>query len=136
MLNQKWFWIRTPHAISIVVSPHCRITTVLTTFPSLHSISPLTCAFFEIHYTCFDENGKKLESTHDGGPAPTIRLGGGDVLKALEKAFTGMAAGERITVCDAQGTDYTCVLTDFLPDRVLARVESSQPTETEPPQTS
>ena len=52
----------------------------------------------QIHYTCFDEDGKKLESTHDGGPAPTITLGGGDVLKALEKAFTGMAAGERKTV--------------------------------------
>ena len=24
-----------------------------------------------------------------------------------------MAAGERITVCDAQGTDYLCVLTVF-----------------------
>lgn len=52
----------------------------------------------QIHYTCFDEDGKKLESTHDGGPAPTIMLGGGDVLKALEKAFTGMAVGERKTV--------------------------------------
>ena len=52
----------------------------------------------QIHYTCFDEDGKQLETTHDGGPAPTIRLGGGDVLKALEKAFTGMAAGERKTV--------------------------------------
>ena len=52
----------------------------------------------QIHYTCFDEDGKKLESTHDGGPPPTITLGGGDVLKALEKAFTGMAAGERKTV--------------------------------------
>ena len=52
----------------------------------------------QIHYTCFDEDGKKLESTHDGGPAPTITLGGGDVLKALEKAFTGMAAGERKNV--------------------------------------
>ena len=44
-----------------------------------------------------------------------------------------MAAGERITVCDAEGTDYECVLTDFLPDRVLARVEDSHPSETEPP---
>lgn len=44
-----------------------------------------------------------------------------------------MAAGEHITVCDAQGTDYDCVLTDFLPDRVLARVEKTRPTETEPP---
>lgn len=52
----------------------------------------------QIHYTCFDEDGKKLESTHDGGPAPTIILGKGDVLKALEKAFTGMAAGQRKTV--------------------------------------
>ena len=52
----------------------------------------------QIHYTCFDEDGKKLESTLDGGPAPTIILGKGDVLKALEKAFTGMAAGQRKTV--------------------------------------
>ena len=57
----------------------------------------------QIHYTCFDEDGKKLESTHDGGPAPTITLGGGDVLKALEKAFTGMAAGERKTVTLERG---------------------------------
>lgn len=44
-----------------------------------------------------------------------------------------MAAGEQITVCDADGTDYDCVLTDFLSDRVLARVEGSHPSETEPP---
>lgn len=44
-----------------------------------------------------------------------------------------MAAGERITVCDAQGTDYLCVLTGFLPDRVLANVVETRPTETEPP---
>lgn len=44
-----------------------------------------------------------------------------------------MAAGEHITVCDRQGTDYDCRLTDFLTDRVLARVEAQSPTETEPP---
>ncbi len=44
-----------------------------------------------------------------------------------------MAAGEHITVCDAEGTDYDCVLTDFLPDCVIARVESSCPSATEPP---
>lgn len=44
-----------------------------------------------------------------------------------------MAAGEHVTVCDTEGTDYECVLTDFLPDRVLARVEDSRPSETEPP---
>ena len=74
----------------------------------------------QIHYTCFDENGKKLESTHDGGPAPTIRLGGGDVLKALEKAFTGMAAGERKTVTlepkDAFPYDEDLV-TEITPDK-------------------
>ncbi len=47
-----------------------------------------------------------------------------------------MAAGESVTVCDQQGTDYHCVLTDFLPDRVLARVESEKPTSTEPPYTA
>ncbi|MCR5382520.1 MAG: FKBP-type peptidyl-prolyl cis-trans isomerase [Lentisphaeria bacterium] len=74
----------------------------------------------QIHYTCFDEDGKKLESTHDGGPAPTIRLGGGDVLKALEKAFTGMAAGERKTVTlepkDAFPYDEDLV-TEITPDK-------------------
>lgn len=47
-----------------------------------------------------------------------------------------MAAGERITVCDCLGTDYDCVLTDFLPDRVLAKVEAESPTQTEPPYTA
>ena len=74
----------------------------------------------QIHYTCFDEDGKKLESTHDGGPAPTIRLGGGDVLKALEKAFTGMAVGERKTVTlepkDAFPYDEDLV-TEITPDK-------------------
>lgn len=44
-----------------------------------------------------------------------------------------MAVGERITVCDAEGTDYDCVLTDFLPECVCARVEIERPSETEPP---
>ena len=74
----------------------------------------------QIHYTCFDEDGKKLESTHDGGPAPTITLGDGDVLKALEKAFTGMAAGERKTVTlepkDAFPYDEDLV-TEITPDK-------------------
>ncbi|MBR6059234.1 MAG: FKBP-type peptidyl-prolyl cis-trans isomerase [Victivallales bacterium] len=52
----------------------------------------------QIHYICRDEDGKQLETTHDGGPAPTITLGDGDVLEALEKVLTGMSAGERKTV--------------------------------------
>lgn len=44
-----------------------------------------------------------------------------------------MAAGERITVCDMQKTEYDCELYAFLPDRVLARVLSSRPSDTEPP---
>ena len=47
-----------------------------------------------------------------------------------------MAAGEHITVCDCAGTDYDCVLTGFLPDRVLAKVEVESPTHTEPPYTA
>ncbi len=47
-----------------------------------------------------------------------------------------MAAGEHITICDQKGTDYDCVLTDFLPDRVLAMVETQNPTQTEPPYTA
>ncbi len=44
-----------------------------------------------------------------------------------------MAAGERITVCDMQKYEYECVLSDFLPDRVLASVISEQKCDTEPP---
>lgn len=44
-----------------------------------------------------------------------------------------MAAGEGITVCDMQKTEYSCVLESFLPDRVLARVESVRQCDTEPP---
>lgn len=44
-----------------------------------------------------------------------------------------MAAGEHITVCDMQKTEYECELTEFLPDRVLARILSATPSDTEPP---
>ncbi len=44
-----------------------------------------------------------------------------------------MAVGEIVTVCDMQAHEYLCELTDFLPDRVLARVLSSTPSESEPP---
>ena len=44
-----------------------------------------------------------------------------------------MAAGESITVCDMQKFEYDCTLTDFLPDRVLARVVSERKCDTEPP---
>lgn len=44
-----------------------------------------------------------------------------------------MAVGEQITVCDMQARQYECELTDFLPDRVLARVVSECRSDTEPP---
>ena len=44
-----------------------------------------------------------------------------------------MAAGERITVCDMQKYEYECELSEFLPDRVRARVLSSVKSDTEPP---
>lgn len=44
-----------------------------------------------------------------------------------------MAAGETICVCDMQNREYDCVLTDFLPDRVLARISAVRPCDTEPP---
>ena len=44
-----------------------------------------------------------------------------------------LAAGEQITVCDMSRTEYLCELTDFLPDRVLARILSKSPSNTEPP---
>lgn len=44
-----------------------------------------------------------------------------------------MATGERIVVCDMQKNEYECELTEFLPDRVLARVIESRKCDTEPP---
>ena len=44
-----------------------------------------------------------------------------------------MAAGEHITVCDMQGFEYACELTDFLSDCVRARVLSVEKSDTEPP---
>ena len=44
-----------------------------------------------------------------------------------------MAAGEEITVCDMQKNEYVCVLCEFLPDRVTARVVSQSKSDTEPP---
>ena len=44
-----------------------------------------------------------------------------------------MAAGEEITVCDGNGTDYRCRLRDFLADRVVAEVIAQEATAAEPP---
>lgn len=44
-----------------------------------------------------------------------------------------MAAGECITVCDMQKNEYECELTDFLPDRVLAKILKTRKSDTEPP---
>ncbi len=44
-----------------------------------------------------------------------------------------MAVGETLTLSDMEGSVYRCTLTDFLPDRVLARVEEVTPCLTEPP---
>ena len=44
-----------------------------------------------------------------------------------------MAAGETVTVCDMQKNEYECELTDFLPDRVLAKILETRKCDTEPP---
>ena len=44
-----------------------------------------------------------------------------------------MAAGEKITVSDMQKREYECTLCEFLPDRVVARIESERQCDTEPP---
>lgn len=44
-----------------------------------------------------------------------------------------MAAGESITVCDEGGVEYDCILEEFLPDRVGARITATKNSETEPP---
>jgi len=43
------------------------------------------------------------------------------------------AVGDPVTVCDMSHTEYECVLTDFLPDRVIAKILSSHAADTEPP---
>lgn len=47
-----------------------------------------------------------------------------------------MAVGERITVSDMQKYEYECTLSEFLPDRVLARIDSERKCDTEPPFTA
>ena len=56
----------------------------------------------------------------------------GDDAHHISRALR-MAAGEHITVCDMQSLEYECELTDFLPDRVLAKVLSTRQSDTEPP---
>ena len=44
-----------------------------------------------------------------------------------------MRAGEHITVCDGNKTEYDCELCDFTAETVRAKICSSRPSETEPP---
>ena len=44
-----------------------------------------------------------------------------------------MAAGESVVICDMQKTEYDCILEDFLPDRVVARITEERQCDTEPP---
>ena len=44
-----------------------------------------------------------------------------------------MAKGEHICICDGQNHEYDCVLQDFLPDRVVARVVSVSENDNEAP---
>ena len=43
------------------------------------------------------------------------------------------AVGDALTVCDMSRTEYECVLTEFLPDCVKAKILTSRPAKTEPP---
>lgn len=61
----------------------------------------------------------------------TVTVGGDDA-HHISRSLR-MAAGEHITVCNGQGREYDCELTQFLPDRVVARVTSEKPSQTEPP---
>lgn len=47
-----------------------------------------------------------------------------------------MAAGEQIVVCDMQKNEYECILEEFLPDRVSAKIISSSKSDTEPAYTA
>ena len=44
-----------------------------------------------------------------------------------------MAAGESVVICDMQKTEYDCILEEFLPDRVVARITDERQCDTEPP---
>ena len=44
-----------------------------------------------------------------------------------------MAAGESVVVCDMQKAEYDCILEEFLPDRVVARITDERQCDTEPP---
>lgn len=44
-----------------------------------------------------------------------------------------MAAGEQIVVCDMQKNEYTCLLEEFFPDRVVAKIVHERKSDTEPP---
>ncbi len=44
-----------------------------------------------------------------------------------------MAVGDEIIVCDMKKSEYTCVLDEFLSDRVTARIVSVKESDTEPP---
>jgi len=56
----------------------------------------------------------------------------GDDARHISRSLR-MAKGDRIVICDMQKTEYDCVLRDFLPDRVIATVQSQRQTKTEPP---
>lgn len=56
----------------------------------------------------------------------------GDDARHISRALR-MATGEHITVCDMAHTEYECELTDFLSDRVRARVIGMRESDTEPP---
>ncbi len=61
----------------------------------------------------------------------TVTLTGDDA-HHISRALR-MAAGEHITVCDMQKYEYECELTDFLTDRVCARIVKTAHCDTEPP---
>lgn len=56
----------------------------------------------------------------------------GDDAHHISRALR-MAKGDNITVCDMQKVEYDCVLEEFLPDRVLARVLEQRQSQTEAP---
>lgn len=43
-----------------------------------------------------------------------------------------MSRGDELIFCDAQGSDFHCVIGDILPDRLIARITRAKPNRTEP----
>jgi 16S rRNA (uracil1498-N3)-methyltransferase len=67
----------------------------------------------------------------DAAPGDTCVLTGDDARHAA--GSLRLRAGESVTLCDGQGTDYSCICTDIRAGEVQLKVVESLPSQGEPP---